>query len=112
MMTEQEFWAILAAMPQPKPVCYRLYYDELGRPIHYTMEDLPGNYIEIDQETYTRADPWVRVVNGAIKHISRWTSEKLVPTPGSGTGCHPCNVAIVDAQSSTTWSKQICGYEN
>ena len=51
-MTEAEFWAALA--PQEiVAVTYRLYYDDLGYPLFYSMEDLPGKYIDIDQTTYT-----------------------------------------------------------
>ena len=62
-MTPEEFWATLQAMPEPAPVFYRLYHNEDGTPICYTMEDLPGKYIEVDQETYSLADYSVRVVN-------------------------------------------------
>ena len=110
MMTEQEFWAVLAAVPESQPVSYRLYYDDQGRPVHYTMEDLPGNYVEIDRETYVIADSWVRVVDGKIKRLTRYTTQKLIPGD-DGTPCHPCNVAIVDPASATKWSKQTYGFE-
>lgn len=109
-MTEQEFYAILAAMPEPKPIFYRLYYNSDGSPQCYTMEDLPGTWIDIDRETYLIANPWVRVVNGKLKKISRLTVNKLVPSD-QGTPCHPQNVAVVDFGSNKTWSKQIYGLE-
>lgn len=107
-MTEQEFWDILAAMPQPKPVFWRLYYNDDGSPLCYSMEDLPGDYVEIDADTYARADPWVRVINGKICKINRATVQKLVRSD-QGTQCHSNNVAIIDPLSHTMWSKQIYG---
>ena len=68
-MNEQEFWAILNSIPEPAPVFYRLYYDELGHPVCYTMEDLPGKYIDIDQETYLLASHNVRVINNTLVKI-------------------------------------------
>ena len=107
MMTDQEFWAIMNNMPQPKPVHMRLYYDEQGSPICYSMEDLPGNYIDVDPETFAIAPYNVRVVNGQIKYIITAQGEKLVPGD-TGTCCHPNNVAIVvtEHEPHTKWSKR------
>ncbi len=68
-MTPDEFWATLQAMPEPHPVFYRLYYTDLGEPVCYTMEDIPGKYIEVDQSTYALADYNVRVVNSQLIKI-------------------------------------------
>lgn len=103
-MNAEEFWAILHAMPEPKPVFFRLYYDESGRPITYSMEDLPGTYIEIDAETFARAPLDIRVQNEQIKQL-RYVSQRLVPAD-TGTPCHPDNVAIVvpDTEPHQRWS--------
>jgi hypothetical protein len=50
-MTEQEFWDILFDVPVTRPIFYRAYYNDQGWVECYTMEDLPGNYIDIDQTT-------------------------------------------------------------
>jgi hypothetical protein len=110
-MNEQEFWKILMDVPPPQPVFFRLYYNQDGSPLHYTMEDLPGNWVEIDRETYVAADPWVKVVDGKIKKLNRLSVQKLVLS-NQGTSCHPNNVAVIDASSNTTWSKQIYGFED
>lgn len=110
-MTEQEFWDILAAVPEPQPVFWRLYYSADGSPLHYSMEDLPGDYIEIDAETYARGDLWVRVIDGKICRVNRFTVQKLVRSD-QGTQCHANNVAVIDPNSNTMWSKQIYGYES
>ena len=105
--TTENFWRALAEpVPDPAPIFFRLYYNERGEPVSYSMEDLPGNYIEIDAETYQRSRSNVRVINGKIVPVvyKRPTS-KL--TPGTaGTACLPNNVSIVVAedQSHIKWS--------
>ena len=107
MMTEQEFWDILHDVPEAKPIFFRLYYDELGAPVTYTMEDLPGNYIEIDAETFALAPINVRVRNGRLVEIATMRSQKLVPGT-TGARCHLQDVAvIVTTDPNTLWSKQV-----
>ena len=106
-ITESEFWAALAAMPKPKPVFFRLYYDDQGHVLFYSMEDVPGTYINIDQETFAKSPTNVRVRDGQLVEIAWTTSTKL--TPGdTGTACHPDNVCVVvsEQQSNTKWSKR------
>lgn len=104
-MTEQEFWQILHDVPEPTPLFYRLYYQDDGTPVVYTMEDLPGKYIEVDQNTYALASYNVRVVDGKlIPVVPKTYIRKLVP--GSGTTCSRSDVSIVvnDDQLNTKWS--------
>ena len=110
-MTPEEFWNILHSMPEPRPVFYRLYYNDAGQPVCYSMEDLPGNYIDIDAETFGLAPDNVRVVDHKLKYITIRTSNKLVPGI-TGTLCHPQNVAVVVEQNGTPWSKQTYGLES
>ncbi len=106
MLTEEEFWAALAAMPEPQPVFYRLYHDN-GMPVCYRMEDLPGTYIEIDAETFARSPTNVRVRDGKLIEQQWRTTNKLVPS-NHGTPCHPDDICIVvDAtQEHQCWSKK------
>jgi hypothetical protein len=92
--------------PEPEAIFYRLYYDELGNPLFYTMENLPGNYIDITQEQFAQGLSNVKVKDGQLLVIDPATSaSKLVPG-GSGTPCHPDNVSIVvdDAYPNVKWS--------
>lgn len=104
-MTPEEFWAILHAPVETKPIFYRLYYHADGTPICYSMEDLPGNYIEIDVETYHRGSSNVRVVDGQVKEIKlAGLVKKLIPSD-HGISCDPRDICIVtDSQKNTKWS--------
>lgn len=104
-MTEQEFWDILFDVPEPKPIFFRLYYDAKGHPLFYSMEDLPGTYIEIDADAYARSSMRVRVRDGKIIEINCRPASKLTPG-GFGTACHKQDVAIVTDYNSTKWSKK------
>lgn len=106
-MTEKEFWEILHDVPKAKPVFFRLYYDESGAPITYTMDDLPGNYIEIDAATFALGPLNVRVRNGKLVEIVTMRSQKLVPGT-TGTRCHPRDISIIVTTSpGTQWSKRV-----
>ena len=103
-MDAEEFWAILHAMPEPQPVFWRLYYDAAGEPITYSMEDLPGTYIDVDAETFARSPRNVRVQAGQLIEL-KFAVRRLVPTD-TGTPCHPDNVAIVvdETEPHQRWS--------
>lgn len=108
--TTRNFWEVMRSFqwPEPEPIFYRLYHDDSGRPIVYSMEALPGAYIEVGQETYTRASHNVRVRDGKLVvlqpkiHVS-----KLVRDQNSGTPCHPQDVCVVVDSMHTyhNWKK-------
>jgi hypothetical protein len=90
--------------PGPAPVLYRLYHDDAGHPLFYSMEDLPGTYIEIDQETWQRQPSLVRVIDGKLVE-SRWRRVHKLTPGDQGTPCHPEDVAVVVTQGpSIQWS--------
>ena len=96
---------------EPNPVFFRLYYNEQGLPVTYSMEDLPGVYIEIDQATYSKNSYHVRVINGKLIHIDYINVYSKLHPGDSGTPCHPQDVAIVvDTEPNIKWKKVT--YEN
>ena len=105
--TTENFWKAWAEpVAEPVPVFFRLYYDEHGHPVAYSMEHLPGNYIDIDAETYKCSSLHVRVIDGKLVHVTpKKTVTKLVPGQ-SGTPCLPDNISIVvdPQQPHTKWS--------
>ena len=106
-LTEEQFWAALSAMPEPRPIFFRLYHDDQGRILFYSMEDLPGTYIEIDAETFARSHTNMRVKDGKVIEIAQTTSAKLIPGD-TGTPCNPTDVSIVvsEQQPNTKWRKR------
>jgi hypothetical protein len=70
------------------------------------MEDLPGTYIDIDQDTFARAPSQVQVVNGQLK-IIRWRKRQKITPGDTGTPCHPHDVAVVvDHEPLIKWSRK------
>jgi hypothetical protein len=95
-MNEEEFWSILQDIPASNPIVYRLYYNDDGAPIIYSMEALPGNYIEVDQSTYVLAPFNVKVIDGKLVYIKPViTVKKLQPTDLIGTACDPGDVCVI-----------------
>lgn len=105
-MTPEEFFGAVSNMPDPLPVFYRLYHDEQGYPLFYSMEDLPGTYLEIDKKTFSRSATNVRVRNGKLVEVTGQITHKLVPSD-QGTQCHTTDVAVVVTHNGTYWSKQV-----
>lgn len=107
--TTDNFWAAWAAWDraEPSPPVWRLYYNELGNPICYSMEELPHNYIDIDAEMFALQPHNVRVVDGKIKYITTVQSQKLTPGP-TGTPCSPVDVCVIvsDSDLNTKWNKR------
>lgn len=107
-MNEDEFWAAIRNMPEPEPVTFRLYYNSTGHPLFYSMEHLPGTYIEVDAETFALGNMRVRVRDNKIVPVTWKTTVKLIPND-TGTPCHPDDVSIVVPETyygHQKWSKQ------
>lgn len=106
-MTEDEFLKIWLDVPKPEPVFYRLYHDNRGVPLFYSMEDSLGTYIEIDQETFARSQFDVRVKDNKLVTVTWHTTNKLVPG-NTGTPCDPKDVTIVVGEDKPhqKWSKK------
>jgi len=105
-MTPEEFFGVLASMPQPVAQVHRLYHDEQGGVLFYSMEDLPGTWIEVDAATYATAPHAVRVISGSLVRLPKqMLIDKLRPAE-HGICCHPQDVCIVVSpdQPHVKWS--------
>lgn len=105
-MTPEEFWAILHAPVETKPIFFRLYHNEDGDPICYSMEDMPGNYIELTAEQYHLGRSDVRVINGQLIAVSPSSYIKKLTPSKEGITCDPRDICIVVAedQPNIKWS--------
>ena len=96
--TTQNFWSVIENFqwPDPEPVTYRLYHDDQGRPLIYTMEVLPGTYIEVDQPTYIHGSHQVLIKNGKLIVLEPRTQvSKLAKDPDSGMSCDTRDVCVI-----------------
>jgi hypothetical protein len=104
-----DFWREVEPLLEPlvpANIFYRVYHDDAGRVLFYSMEDLPGNYLDIDHDAYIAADGNARVINGRLVPPSRSSCHKLVPSD-RGTDCHPQDVCIVVTEGvSQKWNLQ------
>lgn len=82
-MTDDELKLVLDALAatqvKPKELEFRLYYDEHGKVVTYTSENLPGNFITITKQQYAEARSDVIVKDGKIVtthkavHVDKYT---------------------------------------
>ena len=105
--TTENFFKVLSEWQdtaQPQMLFYRLYHDQLGQPVCYSMEDLPGKYVDIDQSTYA-ASPYARVINGKLTVIKpAGNIAKLVPSM-VGTSCDARDVCVIaNTKETVKWS--------
>lgn len=107
--TTENFLKVMAEFEWPDPivVTYRLYYNDDGSPKCYTMDDLPGKYVEVDREIFVTSPYNVKVVDGQVKIVPpNITVSKLQPNSITGTPCHVGDVTIVvdTNQHHTKWN--------
>lgn len=107
--TTENFWQVWNSFvwPDPVPIVYRCYLDDNDAPDFYTMEDLPGRWIEVSREIYMLAPRHARVKDGQLEVLAqRQTVSKLVPDPDVGRTCHPKDVCVVvdNDQEHQKWS--------
>lgn len=95
----------MVQVPAPPTLEFRLYHDEQGQPLFYSMEDLPGRYICIDADTFAQGRYDLRVVDGQIRRAQQSRPGKIKPSL-EGVACHATNAMIVDPTSSSYWKLQ------
>ena len=106
-LTEEEFFGIWSSQVQatPKALEFRLYHDENGFPLFFSMEDLPGNYVVVDKEMYLGGPRNIRVVNGKLKVYQTMFGKKLVPSD-LGQTCDSRDICIIvpEDQPHVKWN--------
>lgn len=103
------FWQAAANFSHTEvAVEYRLYYNDQGTPLHYSCEDLPGNYVVVSAEVYAQGRYDCRIVDGEIKYPAQVKYTKLVPDT-KGTACYAKDVSIVSATETDAkhWKLKI-----
>ncbi len=107
--TTENFLKVMAEFewPESKPATYRLYYNNDGTLKCYTMDDLPGKYIEVDRETYV-AHLWnVKVIDEKLHIVPpAILTHKLKPNHSTGTACHLQDICVIVDQNQphTKWN--------
>ena len=105
----EDFWKTYV-WPDDKPIFYRLYYNDQGVPVSYSMEHMAGKYVDITPEQFAASDPHVRVKNGKLIKLATGTVSKLIPA-ADGTPCAVDNIAIVTtSQHNQKW--KLKNYDN
>lgn len=105
-MTPEEFFAVLHDLPPVVEPIYRLYHDDQGAVLFYTMEDLPGSWVAVDSLTYAQARHDVRVVDCKVVEIPKKNHVSKLRPGTQGTCCDPRDICIVVAPDypHTRWS--------
>jgi len=107
--TTDNFWAVWNRFKWQEPTVpvYRCYYVDNGDVDIYTMDQIPGNYIEITKEQYLAASKPARVIDGQlIVPKPRMLVQKLVPNANTGVQCHAHDVCVVVEQKGVFWNQQ------
>ena len=97
-MTPEEFFGALANMPEPVAQVYRLYHDDQGRVLFYSMEDLSGTWIAVDAATYALAPHDVQVIDGKAVQLPKTAIVDKLKPADHGVCCDPRDICIVVSQ--------------
>lgn len=87
---------------------YRLYYNTDGTPRFYTMEDLEGDWISVDHQTFEQGRYDIIVKLGRIVSLSDSGTSRYVrvdqATPNS-VACEPDDITIIvsEQQPHNLW---------
>jgi len=91
-MSEVIVWE---APAQIKPE-FRLYYDDKGNVICYTCDtSLEGNFILVDNSTFSQGRPDVRVIDGRISTVSSGSVVSKLVSTDDGIYCAAEDVSII-----------------
>jgi hypothetical protein len=89
---------------------FRLYYDEKGKVITYTTENLEGNYVVISKEQYSESRFDVIVNSGKIYRSERESVAYVLKTHDyDGVPCspHDINIVVDENVKHSKWKIEI-----
>jgi hypothetical protein len=99
-----ELFNSIIANNQPAELEFRLYYDAEGNPVTYACEELTGDYLVVDKDTYAQGRYDIRIIDGEIVPLHDFVYySKMIPSE-SGTACHSDNALIIESGSTAFWS--------
>lgn len=78
-----------------KEIEYRLYYDNFGKVLYYSCEDIPGNYIVVDALTYAEGRYDIKVINEQIVQVNNTNTIFKLVLANEGTKCAVEDITIV-----------------
>jgi hypothetical protein len=112
------FWQAVAHHDWTKPEIpleFRVYHDDEGNIICYSMEDIPGNYIVTDQHTFNQFRTDLKVLDGKLIKITHSASWKLVPSDCGDYACDASDITLIVPQDHTNkkyWKVETTHEEN
>ena len=108
-----EFLKAWAAMQITKPadIEFRIYYDpKTGNILNYTNDQIPGDYILVDNKTFHNHRFDLRVKDGKLVDLPAPIG-KLRPSE-SGTPCEPDDITIVTTDLTRAVFWEMHNYDN
>lgn len=105
-MTPEEFFAVIENLPPVQEPVYRLYHDDRGQVLFYSMEDLAGQWIAVDAVAFAQARHDVQVINGSVIDVPKKAMVTKLRPSDSGTCCDPRDICLVVTpdQPHVRWS--------
>jgi len=88
---------------------FRIYYDDTGKVICYTCEQLPGdNYIVIDTQTYAESRYDLRVIDGKITRDAEYTVISKMILADDGISCEIDDICVLtNTDPNNKWKAQV-----
>lgn len=85
---------------------FRLYYDDNGKVITYTCDDLPGNYLVITKEQYHECRHDVIVKKGKIIPVHLYNSSYKLVKSNTGVYCskYDINIIVSEQEDGVFWN--------
>ena len=92
---------------------FRLYYNDDGSIICYSCENLEGNYVLIDAQTYAECRQDVTIVDGKIETVKPLVLVQKLVESKQGTRCaiDDINIVVSDDYNGETTNWEMKKYE-